>query len=140
MNLNTLKSPHLVYISLILTLLLPITMPGCIPGSKLPSAARDVLEKSVRQYYTSGSGNTTFDQINSITVTRAWQPRENDPATDNTAGSAFWCAELAVSGEWSGQLITISPLWLVTRRDSQSEWLAAAMETISAQVTIDRCK
>lgn len=106
---------------------------SCSANNGLPTEAQEVLDKTARYYYTSPwMGSTPFQVLNKIEIRNAWQARGVDRGE-------LWCVELAVSGRFADNPKEISDVWILIRQDDQSDWQAAALETISAASTIEKC-
>ncbi len=107
---------------------------SCSTNQGLPPDAQEVLDKTARTYYTSPwMGSTPFQVLNEVEIRNAWR------ATRVESGE-MWCVELAVSGRIADSPREISALWIVMQLDAQSPWQAAALETISASSTIEKCE
>jgi hypothetical protein len=106
---------------------------GCSANNGFPSDAQEMLDESARAYYTSPwLGSTTFEELNKVEIMNAWRAKGQE-------NGEMWCVELAVSGRQADIPKTISAIWIVIQQDDQSAWQAAALETISASTTIERC-
>jgi hypothetical protein len=119
----------------IITLLLSVSfLVSCTKNNGFPIEAQEVLDETARSYYTSSwSGSTHFQVLNEIGIRNAWQAR-------GVESGDMWCVELAVSGRMVDNPKEISAVWILIRQDGQSDWQAAALETISAASTIEKCE
>jgi hypothetical protein len=107
---------------------------SCSANNGLPPEAQEVLDQTARSYYTSPwMGSTPFQVLNEVEIRNAWLAK-------GVESGVMWCVELAVSGRIADSPTEISAVWIVTQQDAQSPWLAAALETISASSTIERCE
>ena len=107
---------------------------GCSTNNGFPSEAQEVLDETVRSYYTSRwLVSIPFEVINTVEVMNAWIAKGQD-------SGEMWCVELMVSGRQGDIPKVISAVWIVVRQDVQATWQAAALETISATSTIERCE
>jgi len=107
---------------------------SCSANYGLPPDAQEVLDKTARTYYTSPwMGSTPFQVLNEVEVRNAWLAKGEE-------SGEMWCVELAVSGRIDDSPRVISAIWIVTQQDAQSPWQAAALETISASSTLERCE
>jgi hypothetical protein len=107
---------------------------SCSAYNGLPPDAQDVLDQTARSYYTSPwMGSTPFQVLNEVEIRNAWRAKGEE-------SGEMWCVELAVSGRIADSPREISAIWIVTQQDAQSPWQAAALETISASTTIERCE
>ena len=115
-------------------LLIVCLLISCSANNGLPPEAQEVLDETVRTYYTSPwMGSTYFQVLNEVEIRNAWQARGVDSGD-------MWCVELAVSGRMEDNPKEISAVWILIRQDDQSDWQAAALETISAASTIEKCE
>jgi hypothetical protein len=119
----------------IVALLLAICLlMSCSGNNGLPSNAQKVLDDTARSYYTSPwLGSTPFQVLYGLEIKNAWRAKGEE-------NGEMWCAELEISGRQADIPKTISAVWIVVRQDDQSAWQAAALETISASGTIERCE
>jgi len=107
---------------------------SCSANHGLPTEAQEVLDTTARYYYTSSwSGSTPFQVLTQVEIMNAWRARGVDRGE-------LWCVELAVSGRIADHPQEISAVWIVMQLDAQSPWQAAALETISAASTIEKCE
>ena len=99
-----------------------------------PAEAQEVLDETARAYYTSPwSGSTPFQVLTEVEIKNAWRAKGEE-------NGEMWCVELTVSGRQADIPKIISAMWIVVQQDDQSAWQAAALETISASTTIERCE
>jgi hypothetical protein len=107
---------------------------GCTGANGFPSDAQEVLDETARTYYTSPwEGSTHFQVLYDVEITNAWRAKGEE-------NGEMWCVELEVSGRLADIPKTISAVWIIGKQDAQSAWQAAALETISASTTIERCE
>ena len=93
-----------------------------------------MLDETARTYYTSPwLGNIPFQVLYHVKTTNAWRAKGEE-------NGVMWCVELEVSGRQADIPKTISAVWIVVQQGDQSAWQAAALETISASSTIERCE
>jgi hypothetical protein len=107
---------------------------SCSANHGLTTEAQEVLDKTARYYYTSPwMGSTHFQVLNEVEIRNAWRAK-------GVESGDMWCVELEVSGRIADRPKAISAVWILIRQDDQSDWQAAALETISASSTIERCE
>ncbi|OGN93251.1 MAG: hypothetical protein A2Z71_00955 [Chloroflexi bacterium RBG_13_50_21] len=127
-------SPVIQHPPIMACLLVVCLLAGCSTNYGLPAEAQEVLDETARNYYTSPwLVSTPFEVINAIEVMNAWIANGQDSGT-------MWCVELMVSGRQDDTPMVISAVWIVAQQDVQAAWQAAALETISASSTIERCE
>jgi hypothetical protein len=74
-----------------------------------------------------------FEVLSEVEIRNAWRAK-------GLENGEMWCVELAVSGKQADTQMTISAVWIVIQQADQSAWQAAALETISASTTIEKCE
>jgi hypothetical protein len=115
-------------------------MAGCAARDDLPAGAGEAIELVARDYYTSGqSGSPSFKNLDRVEITHAWRAKDALGAESANKDAELWCAEVTVKGERSGISSVLTAIWVVARDGPQAMWRAAALETISAATTIERC-
>ena len=68
---------------------------GCSGNGSLSTEAQKAVEDTARNYYTNPwQGNTHFDDLTRIEITRAWRAKDLD---DSDSSGEMWCLEVAVS-------------------------------------------
>ncbi len=119
---------------LVISLSLPIS--SCSNLEQLPVAARKVVENQAGLYYTNPiSCPDPFDFISKVTIQKAWLGKD----IPNQANNLLWCVSLAISGQKHGLLTVHRAVWIVAPNENQSDWVAAALETISSDLPYQRC-
>jgi hypothetical protein len=115
-------------------LLIVSLLMGCSINSGFPSQAQEALDETARTYYTSPwLGNTPLVALDKIVIRKAWRAKAQE-------NGEMWCVELEVSGRQADGPKTISAIWIVVQQNAPSGWQSAALETISASTTIERCE
>jgi len=126
--------PRMAFQRIIALLLSVSFLVSCSNNNGFPAEAQEMLDETARTYYTSSwSGSTPFQVLTEVEIRNAWRAK-------GLENGEMWCVELEVSGRQADAPKVFSALWIVTRQDDQSAWQAAAMETISASTTIERCE
>jgi len=126
--------PRMAFQCIIALLLSVSFLVSCSNNNGFPAEAQEVLDETARAYYTSPwLSSTPFEVINQVEIKNAWRAKGEE-------NGEMWCVELAVSGRQADTPKTISAMWIVVQQDVQSAWQAAALETISASTTIERCE
>jgi len=126
--------PRMAFQRIIVLLLCVSFLVSCSNNNGFPAEAQEVLDKTARSYYTSPwLSSTPFEVLNEVDIRNAWRAKGEE-------NGEMWCVELEVSGKEADTPKTISAVWIVVRQDTQSAWQAAALETISASATIERCE
>ena len=128
------KVPRVVFLRIFALLVYLGFLIGCSNHNDFPVEAQEVLDETARTYYTSPwLGSTHFQVLDHLEITNAWRAKGEE-------NGEMWCVELEVSGRQADIPKTISAIWIVIQQDAQSAWQAAALETISASGTIERCE
>ncbi len=123
-----------------LFLLLACLLAGCSARSDLPAGVDLAIQVGTRNYYTRGlSGSPAFDKVTKVKIARDWRAKDAPGTEAANEDADLWCAEVTVTGERSGVSTALTAAWIVERPGPQAMWQAAALETISAEVTIERC-
>jgi hypothetical protein len=126
--------PRMTFQRIISLMLCLCFLISCSNNNGFPEEARAVLDETARTYYTSPwLASTPFQVLNNVKITNAWRAKDQE-------SGVMWCVELEVSGRQADIPKTISAIWIVIQQDAQSTWQAAALETISASSTIERCE
>jgi len=126
--------PRMTFQRIIVLLLCVSFLVSCSNNNGFPAEAQEVLDETARAYYTSDwMGSTPFQVLNKVEIMNAWRAKGQE-------NGEMWCVELAISGRQADTPKTISAVWIVVQQDAQSAWQAAALETISASTTIERCE
>jgi len=116
--------------------ILGLLFSGCSAIDQMPAAARGELLKQSALYYANPVNFTDpFDSVSKITIEKAWLAQD---LPDQTS-SLMWCASLSVSGQKHGAGFEQKAVWIVLPGEQQSSWIAADLETISADVPYKRC-
>ena len=131
-------SPRLATRHILIFILAAFIQVGCLATNGFPTEAQKVVEDAVKAYYTSPwLGSTHYEQVTGIEITRSWRAKDLD---NGAVSGEMWCVDLLITGKQAGSPEEVSAVWIVTREDAQGKWQSAALETISANSTIERCR
>jgi hypothetical protein len=130
-------TPRLTYRKVFEFIIILCLLVSCSANNGLPTEAQKAVEDAAQAYYTSPwQGSTHFADVAWIEITRAWRAKDID---QGEGSGEMWCVGLTVSGILAGSTEEVSAVWIVARENAHAEWQAAALETISASTTIERC-
>jgi hypothetical protein len=117
-------------------LIFVLLISSCSPADQMPAEAQKVVEDQAAAYYTNPVNlSDPFDSISKVTLVKAWLAKGLPDQPNNV----MWCVEINLSGQKLGSSAEQQAVWIAVPNEQKTGWIAAALETISADMTYKRC-
>jgi hypothetical protein len=122
--------------SITLVLIVVLLINSCSPADQIPAEARKAVENQAAAYYINPVNLPhPFDSISKVTLVKAWLAKDLPDQPNNL----LWCVEINILGQKLGSSAEQQAVWIAVPNEQKSGWIAADLETISADIPYKRC-